>query len=482
MPLDSTPLLATDGPPSLSAGQMTLDDDHESPLAQLMRKKEPQESLIDDERYASELAAGNQHSNRHRLLSEPLLPLPHRAPRVATMRQTIRLNPPPVSYATLIGGTLVLLECSLFWGSYLSKSWSELHLVVSFDWQKRFLPGLDGTTDALLQSLSLTELIQLVNSLESKMMLVFLGVTSLIIPCGAMILHPLAITEAHQVFLGNIPFIAYGRWSDLLLRGGFFVVYLLLILDLTTTAIQLHLTETTVHLYNQIQLGFLSYVLGLLMATGVAVVLRWREPFRDNDTRTATTSENASTGGSRSWLRQIFVFESALVGVILLIVTFMMPLFRIDYHGIGVEFMEDREMIVHLKDLTQLLYTEESPSCMRILCGIVLVLQVLILPILLWICTLAYCCGFQSIKPIVRVLHPTVNPLTFAITMLVVMPQLEDLIAVLLDEQTSGFCSKFSDLLGEDCLIVTGKALWGAWALLGHAISLEVFVLLSIFW
>jgi hypothetical protein len=356
-----------------------------------------------------------------------------------------------------------------------------LHLVVNFDWQKRFLPGIDGTTDAVLQSLSLTELIQLVNSLESKMILVLIGITSLIVPCGAMILHPLAITEAHQVFLGNIPFIAYARWSDLVLRGGFFVVYLLLILDLTTTAIQLHLTEgTTVHLYNEIQLGFLCYILGLLMATGVSIVLRWPQLCRNDDTRPSTTDETVSSGRFGSWLRQQIVFESALTSIIFLIVTFMMPLFRIDYHGIGVEFMENREMIVHMKDLTQLLYTEESPSYMRILCGIVLVSQVLILPILLWVCTFAYCCGLKSIKPMVRMLHPTANPLTFAVTMLVVMPQLEDLIAILLDEQTSGFCSKFSDLLGEDCLTVSGKVLWGAWALLFHAISLEVFVLFSI--
>ena len=58
--------------------------------------------------------------------------------------------------------------------------------------------------------------------------------------------------------------------------------------------------------------------------------------------------------------------------------------------------------------------------------------------------------------------------------------KLEGISRILFDEQTSVLCSRFTDLLEDDCLRVSGKAHWGSWALLGHAISLEVFVLLSI--
>ena len=158
-----------------------------------------------------------------------------------------------------------------------------------------------------------------------------------------------------------------------------------------------------------------------------------------------------------------------------------MPLFQIKYYGVGVEFMEEREIVVHFNDLGRVLLTsEELPSHMRTLCGVILVAQVLILPVILWSCTVANCCGFKSMKKILRVLHPTVNSSTFAFTLLLVLPRLGDLVRIFLDEQTSGICSQFTLLLGENCLSVSGKALWGSMALLGHAIFLDMFVLLTL--
>ena len=180
-------------------------------------------------------------------------------------------------------------------------------------------------------------------------------------------------------------------------------------------------------------------------------------------------------------MRQAFVFESSLLSAILLVVAFVMPLFQINYHGLGVEFMEEREIVVHFNDLGRLLLTiEKSPSYVRTACGVILVAQVLIFPVILWSCTVAYCCGFKSMKRILRVLHPTVNSSTFALTLLLVLPRLGDMMRIFLDEQTSGICSQFIRLLGEDCLSVSGKALWGSMALLGHAISLDMFVFLSL--
>jgi hypothetical protein len=461
MTIDSTPLLAGDGPPSLSAGNHSLDDDGESPLAQLMRKKEPQESLFDDVRLASELASSN---STNQVLSEPLLSSPHRA--VSEIQE--KLNHESVSYFSLIGGSLILLEWGCLWASFLSCSWASLHLAVTVDWQERFLPGLDDLTDTVLQSFSLTEIIQLANSLESKTILFVVGVTSLLVPCCSMILQPLAIIEAHQVFFGNIPLILHERWFDLLLRAGFFVFYLLLILDITVTGVQLHFTETVIRLYNEIQLGLTSYVLGLMAASGVAIVLRWGQP------------ATSHVSNRSSWIHQSFVFESALLAVILMAMTLVTPLFRIEYHGIGVEFMKEREIVVHFKDLVSILSSQKSQSLMRQLCGGFLLTQVLILPILLWAFTVAYWCGIKSMKSILRVLHVIVNPLIFALSLLVVLPQLEGISRILFDEQTSVLCSRFTDLLEDDCLRVSGKAHWGSWALLGHAISLEVFVLLSI--
>ena len=66
MTLERTPLLAADGPPSLFDGVNTLENDQESPLAQLMRKKEPQDCQIDDERWESNVAAiGNVSSEQY---------------------------------------------------------------------------------------------------------------------------------------------------------------------------------------------------------------------------------------------------------------------------------------------------------------------------------------------------------------------------------------------------------------------------------
>lgn len=478
MTLERTPLLAADGPPSLFDGVNTLENDQESPLAQLMRKKEPQDCQIDDERWESNVAAiGNVSS---RLLSEPLLSSPHRGPRVSEGNQQISVNSPFVSYITLLGGILVLLEWSFLWAAFLSDSWSDLHLTVGCDWQKRFLPDTDGTTDTILQKISLTELIQLVNSLGSKsILIVVLVITSILIPCGAMISHPVAITEAHQMLLGNIPLIIHERRFDVMLRSSFFVVFLFLILDMTVSVIELHFTETTVTLNNEIQSGFLSYILGLVMAILVTIPLRWVDPCKDRDERRALNS--LGDRNNPNLMRQAFVFESSLLSAILLVVAFVMPLFQINYHGLGVEFMEEREIVVHFNDLGRLLLTiEKSPSYVRTACGVILVAQVLIFPVILWSCTVAYCCGFKSMKRILRVLHPTVNSSTFALTLLLVLPRLGDMMRIFLDEQTSGICSQFIRILGEDCLSVSGKALWGSMALLGHAISLDMFVFLSL--
>lgn len=478
MTLDRTPLLAADGPPSLFDGVHTLEDDQDSPLAQLMRKKEPLGCQIDDERWESDVAALGNVSTR--LLSEPSLPSPHRRHRDSEGNQQISVSPPLVSYITLLGGTLILLEWSFLWAAFLSESWFDLHLAVGFDWQKRFLPDTDGTTDTVLQKISLTELIQLVNSLESKsILIVVLVTTSILIPCGAMLIHPFAIADAHKMVFENVPIIIRERWFDVMVRSGFFVVFLFLIWDMTISAIKLHFTKTTMTLHNEIQSGFLSYILGLVMAICVTILMRWIDPFKDRDERSTTNSHGDTN--YRNLMHQAFIFESSLLSAILFVVAFVIPLFQINYYGVGVEFMEEREIIVHFNDLGRALLTSEELTInFRTSCGVMLVAQVLILPVILWSCTVAYCCGYKSMKRILRVLHPTVNTSTLALTILLVLPRLSNLFRIFMDEQTSGICSQFTLILGEDCLSVSGKALWGSMALLGHAISLDMFVLLSL--
>lgn len=205
-----------------------------------------------------------------------------------------------------------------------------------------------------------------------------------------------------------------------------------------------------------------------------AAAFRHSRPTEDSD-------ENAPVGfsqGRNGKMHSCFVQQFGLTAAILLIPSFSLPLMRVTYTGLAVEFMPESRQELFLFQLPWLLWhrnAQDSNKSVLVSCGAILILQACVIPLV------ALTCGLRRrgrYRTWLCSLHPTMNGLTLAITSILFAPALDSISKLLFD--SSIFCEKFDNAVGEPCLVMSGVILPGAWCFLAHSILLDAFVALTL--
>lgn len=414
---------------------------------------------------------------------------------------------PEFSLLTVAAGTLTLLQCGLVWGSYLSDSWSDTHLLTSIDWQRKYLPFLNDYTDAVIQQIDLGSILSILRASKEYVLLAVVAVTAVGIPCISIISNPMRVTKQYYKTYGG------ASCRDLALRFSFFVIHLLLLLDLATS-ITIEWTDTAFRIQNCMRKSMFSYIVGMTAAVGVVSVLRFgsmrareissqqeqrqysrippasafrhswpvAESYTDevNDVINGVSDPLESRQRQESSWYSCFTWQLGLATIVLWLPCFSLPLLRISYHGLAAEFMSDTQVDVYLWQLPQLLWHPcNDNKWMVMITEVLVVLQTLILPLAVVLVGMAVLKRKTLLlRKWLVCLHPMVNSVTFAAAVLLVAPSLESMTTYLLNEDSSGFCEKFNGTTGEPCLTTSGTSLPGAWFFLIHSVMLELFCIL----
>lgn len=196
-------------------------------------------------------------------------------------------------YATLAAGTLCLLQAGLVWGSFLSTSWFDTHLLLTVE-----LPVVKTVTDEILHSTTLASLLSDLLSADQQWAATALMVTSLIVPCLSCVCGPYwtvtdrkdAQEEATRRRLFGTrsgrsrPHLHFhnGCWEllsprlfvEYTLRVSFVAFFLLAILNVGTSSMEINTNMTRFVVNNRIRGGLASYALGMTSALLVILILR----------------------------------------------------------------------------------------------------------------------------------------------------------------------------------------------------------------
>ena len=395
----------------------------------------------------------------------------------------------PVSFFTVLLGSLATIQVGLLWGSFLSPSWLQVHLLAAHAF-------LTPPMDTLLQNLDLGSMISAFISSGQASAVALLAVTTVIIPCCAMIALPMSVLERHAaVVLGT----AYEPKSmfNLFIRFGFLVVYIVLILDFALSFIELTLLETKADVQTRMGAGLVSYTIGMTMAVvsaklmAVAAVscpstegsidtiehgyMRVLEEEEEEEEMVRGNSVVVPGTESACWCPyRLLLFESAVISIILWIAAFACPLFKVTYQGAASNLMSQTTLNVNLADLMQ---TPQGAA--HAMLQATVVTQLFVFPILALVVAIGI--SFFGLKRRwLSGIHPAVNSISICAAILIMVPSLQTLGVEMLNEQTSGICGEFHDLTGESCLVMIGTVEAGTWCLVGHAVALETFILLTL--
>jgi hypothetical protein len=399
-----------------------------------------------------------------------------------------------VSFLTVLIGSLTIIQAGLLWASFLSTSWLQVHVVVT---NIIFAPPLD----TIVRNLDLGSMVSMLVSIGQTMAVGFLAITTIIIPCCAMIAQPMTVLERHAAVVSGGTFDAKSTMLNFV-RFGFLIVYIVLILDLSTSSIELNLVDSKIAVQNRIGSGLVFYMIGMTMAVvsaklltvatvsevptvgsmnvmeeGYMRVLEEELEERGEETTNAQEFDALDARHNDAWCGcsyRLIMFESAVLSIILAIAAFALPLFQVSYQGVASDFLSQTTLEVHITDLVQ---PPQGPAH-AILQGTVMS-QLFIFPSMALFLAAGVCfLGFK--KKWLSGVRPAVNGITICAAILVVIPALQSLGKEMLDEQVSGFCSEFENLTGESCLTIVGTVGAGTWCLVGHAIALEIFIALTL--
>jgi hypothetical protein len=407
------------------------------------------------------------------------------------------LEPPPqervaLSLVTIIAGSLTLLQCGLVWGSFLSNSWTETHLHTFVNWLERYVTH----TDTIVQTLDLGSVVSILRASHEYTLLALVTVTAVVIPCLGIIANPVAIAKQFTTFREPI-------WVDLIWRFSFFIIWMFVFFDLSTSFIKLEWTDTLIEVYSCVNSGMFTYLLGMTAAVLVVVSLSYdgqyqkeeitrrlfqprtpaaagfRHPWPSQESdANAPVDSPVFSQGRHGKMHSCFVQQLGLAAAVLLIPSFSLPLLRVSYTGLAAEFMPETRQELFLVKLPWLLWhhhAQYSNKSMLIICGTILILQACVIPLL------ALACGLRRrgrYRTWLCSLYPMMNGLTLAITSILFAPALDSISKLLLD--SSILCKKFDNTVGEPCLVMSGMILPGAWCFLAHSILLDTFVALTL--
>lgn len=464
----NTPLLATherDAVPSLSG--VGDDPDANSQLTQMLR------------------GASSPPSNA------TLIRNANNAPR-GSRRQQRPLS--AVSFLTVLIGSLTIVQAGQLWASFLSTSWLQIHVVVK---HVIFTPPLDTE----VRNLDLGSIVSMLVSMGQTMAVGLLAVTTIIIPCCAMIVQPMTVLERHDMVLSGGTFHSKSIIMNLV-RFGFLIVYIVLILDLSTSFIELNLVDSKIAVQNRMGSGLVFYMIGMTMSVVSAKLLTvatvsevptvgsmnvmeegymrvLEEELEESGEETTNMQEQdvMEAHNSGAWCGcsyRLIMFESAVLSIILAIAAFALPLFKVRYEGVASDFLSQTTLEVHISDLVQL----PQGSAHAILQGTVMS-QLFVFPsIALFL--VAGVCLFGFKKQWLSGVRPAVNGITICAAILFVVPALQSFGMDILGGQVSGFCSEFENLTGESCLTMVGTVGAGTWCLVGHAVALETLIAVTL--
>ena len=465
-----------------------------------------------------------------------------------------------------------MLQAGLLWRSYTAPSWFDIRVGTEISWW----PSNNGVSsssaaqlnwvlrsmdlDDILTAFTLSSSSSTENRIPSHLSIVLLMMSVLVIPGFASLMYfPVRILMRHRHFRKGKHYpqerptqsivVPQGEEQgpdklsipcllmDILVRLSFFVVWILLFLDLSTSFIRLGWTDTEITVHNQIRSGLAMFalastcmiVLAVLERLGRFNIPRRVKPPLDpspymqedpddsddkpNDTdgqastepllqeqtqlgqahtetsgqnrgrpRTANNDAGSPSGSFLSRLYKIVVFEAALVSLIILIASFTEPLLTINYGGAISGLLPAKEQIIRLSELPHLLWERgtaagDSIGMLGIL-GTALILQVFLIPMVVFLLAIQY--WGTGHRKWFESLYPAVNTSTLAICLAVLVPVLDNVPAVLLEQETAGICQDFEVALGEPCLTLESKLGLGAWCWIGFAATLEMFLFLSL--
>lgn len=468
-----TPLLASDEgdtPPSLSNGPITEEESSSGLVFSLL---------------------GARHEE-----TDQFEPVPSQNAEIVQEEE-----PGPRAFFTILSGALALLHVGFVWGSYLASSWSDTHIAISINWFSR------NGADTIVRTTDLGSALSIFYQAHRYVMVAFLVVTCLVIPCLGMLSHPLR---------GGASLIQQSReftCMELAMRFALGVVYVFSVLDLSTSFIELEWTDTRIELYNRWRGGLVSFVVGTSASMVLATVFRVRHcralkrsrqrvppasafQFFHNSNGTAYTlvSDNAANQESNDQesntgcTRKVLTWEFGLLAIILLVPTMTLPLMHVSYSGLAAQFMPQATKTIYLWQIPVLLWQHGMAAgtefYMVAACVATSIAHVVLLPVLalvlgvgVWTKTNS---SSERYKQALYCLYPNVNSITFAVALLLTAKSIQSVSSGLFDKDAYGLCQKFNDMIGETCLNVSATALWGAWFCLGQAVALELFITLTL--
>lgn len=184
------------------------------------------------------------------------------------------------------------------------------------------------------------------------------------------------------------------------------------------------------------------------------------------------------------------LYELALFSTLLWLPALILPLFRLEYGGIASDFMPEVLMSFRLKDIPVELWERgTSAGTSRLILFIVesnFVLLVFVVPVMAnllaigaWICDSPFrtCC-----KNVLWVIQPCLGTIVFGVAVFVSVQAFETVTEGAVEKFAPAICNKFEDITTDTCFTIHAESSVGLWFLLGEALALEIFVLLTLSW
>lgn len=185
------------------------------------------------------------------------------------------------------------------------------------------------------------------------------------------------------------------------------------------------------------------------------------------------------------WQR-IVLYQLGVLAFLLWFPTLVLGQFRVLYGGLVVDLVKNKAFNVYLWQIPSMVWQSGmkagTPDWMMIAIFILLFLFVLVLPLMAhWVAVMMWMRqgnNRDQWRDILRLLHPTLCGIPFAIALLVTVPSFIN-IGENLDRD---ICQQIENVVQNQCLISGGVRLAGSWFLLAQTIILELFVLLTLRW
>jgi len=209
------------------------------------------------------------------------------------------------------------------------------------------------------------------------------------------------------------------------------------------------------------------------------------ETNNDRDTASVETEQ----GGLSLWKR-ILLYELGLTSTLLWIPALFLPLFHLKYEGIISDFMSEAELSFRLKDFPVELWERGvSAGTNRFLLVVldsVFMLLVFVFPAMASLTAIGTWLldtkASEVCKRLLWILQPLLGALVFGTALYVSIPAFGTVTESVMNNVSSGLCSNFEAIAGDACFTIEAEPSTGLWFLLGEALALELFVVLTLRW